>query len=142
MDIEENALGVLNKNTSLSEKLIAIHEALHKQMAVVDRVSVAVYDPKTDLLKTFIHSSGNADPLSNYQARLSDVKSLQEVISSGKARVVNDLEAHYRGPSEHSRKITTQGYGSSYTLPMYLNGVFFGFVSLTPIRKTPSMPNS
>ena len=135
MDIEENALGVLNKNTSLSEKLISIHEALNKQMAVVDRVSVAVYDSKTDLLKTFIHSSGDADPLSNYQARLSDVKSLQEVISSGKARVVNDLEAYYRGPSEHSRKITTQGYGSSYTLPMYLNGVFFGFVFFNSYKK-------
>ena len=135
MDIEESALGVLNKNTSLSEKLISIHEALNKQMPMVDRVSVAVYDPKTDLLKTFIHSSGDADPLSNYQARLSDVKSLQEVISSGKARVVNDLEAYYRGPSEHSRKITTQGYGSSYTLPMYLNGVFFGFVFFNSYKK-------
>ena len=47
MDIEESALGVLNKNTSLSEKLISIHEALNKQMPMVDRVSVAVYDPKT-----------------------------------------------------------------------------------------------
>ena len=135
MDIEENSLGELNKNTSLSQKLTAIHEALIKQLPVVDRVSVAVYDPKTDLLKTFIHSSGDADPLSNYQARLSDVKSLQEVVSSGRARVVNDLEAHYRGPSEHSRKITTQGYGSSYTLPMYLNGVFFGFVFFNSYKK-------
>ena len=57
MDIEENSLGELNKNTSLSQKLTAIHEALIKQLPVVDRVSVAVYDPKTDLLKTFIHSS-------------------------------------------------------------------------------------
>ena len=135
MDIEENSLGELNKNTSLSQKLTAIHEALIKQLPVVDRVSVAVYDPKTDLLKTFIHSSGDADPLSNYQARLSEVASLQEIVRSGEPRIVNDLETLYRVSKEHSSKLNAEGYGSSYTLPMYLNNMFFGFVFFNSYTK-------
>jgi HD-GYP domain-containing protein (c-di-GMP phosphodiesterase class II) len=128
MDVHEHALGELNKNIPLSQKLSFIHDVLRKQVPSVDRVSVAVYDPKTDLLKTFIHSSDDTDPLSNYQALLGEVESLKEIAHSGKARVVNDLAALYRGNNEHTRKITQQGYGSSFTLPMYLNGVFFGFV--------------
>ena len=135
MDTHENTLGELNKNIPLSEKLAFIHQRLYEQFPAIDRISVAVYDPKTDLLKTFIHSSGKADPLSNYQARLSSVRSLQEIAGTGKPRVVNDLEALYRNTTEHSRKLTTQGYGSSYTLPMYLNDTFFGFVFFNSYKK-------
>jgi HD-GYP domain-containing protein (c-di-GMP phosphodiesterase class II) len=128
MDVQEYSLGALNKKIPLSQKLAFIHGVVRKQVSAVDRIAVAVYEPKTDLLKTFIHSSDNADPLSNYQALLSEVASLQDIARSGKPRLVNDLPAVYHGNSEHSRKITTQGYSSSFTLPMYLNDVFFGFV--------------
>lgn len=118
----------LNKNIPVSQKLAFIHRLIKEHASQIDRISVAVYDPKTDLLKTFIHSSGKADPLSNYQARLSEVASLQEIVRSGEPRIVNDLEALYRDSNEHSIKLNAEGYGSSYTLPMYLNNLFFGFV--------------
>lgn len=135
MNAHEYTLGGLNKNIPLSQKLAFIHGVMRKQTPAVHRISVVVYDPKTDLLKTFIHSSGDADPLSNYQVRLGDVGSLREIARSGTPRVVNDLEAFYRGPAEHSRKMTEEGYGSSYTLPMYLNDGFFGFVFFNSYEK-------
>lgn len=134
-DSYEYALDDLNRSVPLSQKLTAIHRALCRQLPAVDRVSVVVYDPKTDLLKTFIHSSDGADPLSHYQARLSQVRSLREVLESGRARVVNDLPIHYRGPGEHSRRLTTQGYGSSFTQPMYFNSALFGFVFFNSYRR-------
>jgi len=134
-DTYEPALEELNRNVPLSQKLTAIHRALNRQLPMVDRVSVAVYDPKTDLLKTFLHSSGGIDPLPRHQARLSEVRSLREVVESGQARIVNDLPAHYRGPDEHSRKLAAQGYGSSFTQPMYFNGMLFGFVFFNAYSK-------
>ena len=140
MDTYKNTLRELNKNIPVSQKLAFIHRLVRKDAPQIDRISVAVYDPKTDFLKTFIHSSGNADPLSNYQARLGDVASLQEIARSGDSRIVNDLEAMYRASSDHSRKLSSEGYGSSYTLPMYLNSMFFGFVFFNSHKKNAFNP--
>jgi HD-GYP domain-containing protein (c-di-GMP phosphodiesterase class II) len=135
MATHKYTLGELNKNIPVSQKLVFIHQRLKESAPQIDRISVAVYEPKTDVLKTFIHSSGDADPLSNYQARLADIASLREIARSGEPRVVNDLNALYRTPSDHSRKLNREGYGSSYTLPMYLNNTFFGFVFFNSYAK-------
>ena len=135
MDKYKYTLSELNKNIPVSQKLAFIHRLIKEHAPQIDRIAVAVYDPKTDLLKTFIHSSGKADPLSNYQARLSEVTSLQEIVHSGEPRIVNDLEASYRVSHEHGSKLNTEGYGSSYTLPMYLNNMFFGFVFFNSYAK-------
>lgn len=135
MGEHEYLLGGLNVQLSLTQKLNFLHGVLVRYASAVDRIAVVVYDPKTDLLKTFIHSSGDADSLTNYQAHLEQVASLRDVARSGRPRVVNDIATRYLGTEEHSRKIAGQGYRSSYTLPMYLNGVFFGFVFFNSYRK-------
>lgn len=135
MGEHEYLLGGLNAQLSLTQKLNVLHGVLVRYASAVDRIAVVVYDPKTDLLKTFIHSSGDADPLSNYQAHLEQVASLRDVARSGRPRVVDDIATRYLGTEAHSRKIAGQGYRSSYTLPMYLNGVFFGFVFFNSYRK-------
>jgi len=135
MDTHKYTLSELNKNIPVSQKLAFIHQRLRGHAPQIDRISVAVYDPKTDFLKTFIHSSGDVDPLSNYQARLGDVASLLEIARSGDPRIVNHLETLYRAPRDHSRKLNAEGYGSSYTLPMYLNNMFFGFVFFNSYAK-------
>lgn len=135
MDKHTYTLDELNDNIPVSKKLAFIHKLLKEHAPHVDRISVVIYDPKTDLLKTFIHSSGETDPLSNYQAHLSDVPSLKEIAQSGDPRVVNDLKALYRVPSEHSHRLSAAGYGSSYTLPMYLNKQFFGFIFFNSYAK-------
>lgn len=128
MNTHQHLLSNLNTSAPLSEKLTFLHSVLGRYAPEVDRIAVVVYDPKTDLLKTFIHSSGDADPLSNYQARLSQVASLREIVISGQPRIIGDIATDYHAVNEHSRRISGQGYRSSYTLPMYLNRVFFGFV--------------
>jgi len=130
-----DTLEALNRHGPLSEKLKSLHEALGKRFAFIDRVAVAIYDPKTDDLKTFIHSSDGARPLVQYQAKLSEAGSLQYIIKSGNPRVVNDLDIFANGQHEHTRRIAAQGYGSSYTMPMYLGGDFFGFVFFNSYRK-------
>jgi HD-GYP domain-containing protein (c-di-GMP phosphodiesterase class II) len=130
-----DSLSELNTDSPLLEKLKSIHNTLAARFDSIDRIAVALYDPKTDLLKTFIHSSGGDQPLSQYQAPLREAESLMDIIKTGKPRVVNDLSIFANGEHEHTQKISAQGYGSSYTLPMYMSGHFFGFVFFNAYQK-------
>lgn len=130
----DDALRALDQKIPLSDKLLAVHRVLRRKLDFIDRIAVAVYDPRSDTLKTYAHSSGSDDPLSRYEARLGDAPSLRDILAKGRPRVVNDL-ASFGGGHEHTRRIRAQGYGSSYTLPIYLNGNFFGYLFFNAYRK-------
>jgi len=123
-----DALDVLNRSVPLEEKLAAIHEALFAQVDFVDRISVAAYDRATDLLKTFLASSPGSNNLVRHEAQLSELPSLAEILRSGRPRVVNDLGIFHQGRHVHTRILEEEGYRSSYTVPMYLDGSFWGFI--------------
>src|SRR5262249_14945528 len=127
-DVHEDVLSGLNENIPLRNKLKIIHNSLKSDLDFVDRISVALYDPKSDLIKTFIDSSGGARPLVYYEAFLNNTHSLKEVFKSGCPRVINDLDLFENSTREHTIKIRNEGYGSSYTLPIYDNGIFWGFI--------------
>ena len=124
----EDPLLALNRSLPLDQKLAAIHEALYAQLDFVDRISVTAYDPATDLVKTFLASAPGRSDLVRYEARLSESPSLAEILRAGRPRVVNDLELFRRGAHLHTRIIAEEGYRSSYTVPMVLDGSFWGFI--------------
>jgi len=127
-NIHQDILKQLNSKLSLQEKLIAIHNAIAVFFSFIDRIAIALYDNKSQIFKTFISSSGQDTPLKHYETKLSDAPSLNEIIKSGKSRVINDLSIFDKGKHEHTKKIKKQGYGSSYTQPMYHDGKFIGFI--------------
>lgn len=135
----QDTLNELNKNVPLGEKLGSIHKVIKKQYAFIERVAVAIYDAKTDILKTYVNSTDGRSPLNHYQVPLANAASLQEIVKLKTPRVVNDLAIFTRGPDqdtqEHTQKIGQQGYASSYTMPMYLNDVFFGFVFFNACKR-------
>ena len=131
----QDVFSALNGKLPLPEKIEYVHGLLKKRYDFVDRIAVAIYEPKTDLLKTFLHSSGGENPLDLYSARLSDSASLQEILAVGRPRVINDLDIFGTVPAEHARRIAAQQYGSSYTMPMFQNGDFFGFLFFNSYRK-------
>jgi HD-GYP domain-containing protein (c-di-GMP phosphodiesterase class II) len=131
----KDKLSELNKNISLSEKIYFLHSVVNDRLGCVDRIAVIVYDPKTDFLKTFIHSSAEDHPLVRYQAKLTEAKSLMAIVQTGQARVVNDLTVFKGGKHEHTKRIAAQGFGSSYTLPIYHNRFFLGFVFLNSYQR-------
>lgn len=124
---------LVQNGDSAAETLVGGLQELHDRIRAmgplhpVARIAVAIYDPKTDLLRTFIHSSGGQNPLNNYVARLSDVPSLAEIAQTGQPRVVDNLDL-YGDRTVHSRRVTEGGYKSSYTLPLLQNGVLTGFL--------------
>lgn len=131
----QDVLAALNGKLPLPEKIAYVHGLLKDRFAYIERISVAIYDPKTDLLKTYLHSSDDVNPLALYSAKLADSQSLQEILRVGRPRVVNDLDIFNNIQAEHSRRIAALKYKSSYTMPMFLNGDFFGFLFFNSHRK-------
>ena len=135
MEEHRDIFEFLNVRGTLSEKVKAIHIRLLERLDFVDRIAIAMYDPKTDMLQTFIHSSGWDNPLPHYQAKLKDSVSLREIVRTQRPRVINDMEVFSSVEKDHSLQIAAHGYLSSYTLPMYANDVFFGFVFFDSFQK-------
>lgn len=123
-----NLLSILDNSTSLSDKLYNLHIFLKRRFSFLDHISVAVYDSKTDFLKTMLDCSGDVVVMSNYQSRLGDSTSLSEIYQTGKPRVINDLDVLSEITKEHTQRIRDAGYRSSYTMPIFYKDTFFGFI--------------
>lgn len=132
-----DTLELLNKTVPLSEKLRFAHGVLAHRYSFIDRIAVAIYDPKTDTLSTFLDSSDGEKPLTHYQAKLSDTASLKTMVGNGQPRVVNDLAIFIDNGKEHTKRIRGHGYQASYTMPMYLNSALFGFVFFNSQQTNP-----
>lgn len=121
-------LTLLTQEAPLKEKLISAHQAIKNKFPFVARIAVTVYDPETRVLKTFLHSSGDDNPLAHYQSLLDEAHSLKEILKKGKPRVVNNLVTFEDSRKKHAKRIGRQGYAASYTMPMFDQGNFFGFL--------------
>lgn len=128
MTEHKDALQQLNERIPLRDKLIATHNSVSEIFPFIVRIAIAIYDPETSVLKTYMHSSGDDSPLDNYQALLDDAPSLKAILKKGLPRVANNLVTFEDGKHEHTKRIGRQGYAASYTLPMFNNGAFFGFI--------------
>lgn len=123
-----DTLACLNQTSSLREKLVKTHIVLNNHLPFIKRIAVAIYDPKTSVLKTYLHSSGKEDLLSHDPTVIRDAPSLEALMKQGNPRVISNKVTVERGRYEHTQRIGREGYAASYTLPMFYNGVFFGFI--------------
>ena len=131
----DDVLAALNAHMPLKDKLVSAHKVLQDKFPFIARIAIAIYDPETKVLKTYLHSSGEDRPLYNYQALLDDAPSLIEILKKGKPRVVNNLVTFENGKHEHTQRIGQQGYAASYTMPMLHNGEFVGFLFFNSYEK-------
>ncbi|MEW6561986.1 MAG: HD domain-containing phosphohydrolase [Pseudomonadota bacterium] len=118
----------IGSNLTLGEKIKLLHAEINQRVPAISRVAAALYDPKTDLVKTFLHSSHENDPLVHYEAKLNETPSLREIVERRRPRIVNDLSLFDQGHRKHTQHIRSQGFASSYTMPMYVRGNLFGFL--------------
>lgn len=120
-------INVSTDTASTREKVQGIHDSLKDDYPGISRISVAVYEQRTDRLKTFVHSTDGAVPFLHYDARLRDVPSLALLAEHHAARVIDDFAREMPlGP--HIRTLAAAGYRSSYAMPFYDNGSLFGFL--------------
>lgn len=135
MTDHNDALEELNKHIPLHEKLEATHKSVSEYFPFIVRIAIAVYDPETSVLKTYLHSSGEDNPLDHYQTLIDDAPSLKKMLESGLPRVINNMLTFEGGKHEHTIRIGRHGYAASYTVPMFSNGMFFGFIFFNSNKK-------
>lgn len=121
-------LNELNKRITVSAKIDFIYRVVRQRCSFIHRIGVAVYDAKTDSLKTFAHSTDGENPLPFYQSKLRESKSLYRIHLDRKPRVIDDLAVLNSSRQEHAIRINARGFRSSYTVPMYQNEQLTGFV--------------
>ena len=100
----EDALSFLNDGGSLSDKLCRAHATLKMQLPYIARIALALYDPETETLKTYLHSSGDDAPLDAYEATMAQAPSLREILARGRPRgdgaLASGLSIHCEGCSD------------------------------------------
>jgi len=128
-------LSNINKFLPLKEKLISTHKSINDIFPFIVRIAIALYDSKTKSLNTYLHSSGDANPLEHYQTPLENAPSLKKILDLGLPRVVNNLITFDDGEHEHTRRIGRSGYAASYTLPIFNDGEFIGFIFFNSNKK-------
>jgi HD-GYP domain-containing protein (c-di-GMP phosphodiesterase class II) len=126
---------------TLAERLRSLHGRLLSTMPQVDRIACALYDQGEDLLKTFINSTRNGQPLANYEYKLADSRSLKELAASGESRVLDDISHALQSNSAHTAWLKEQGYRSSFTVPIYDGPSLLGFVFFDSTQKSAFTPN-
>jgi len=127
MTFSDDKLSKLNQDIPVHDKLASTHQALQAHLPFIERIAVTIYDPKTSLLKSYMHSGSSIDPYEIHQQRMSEMPSLQAILEQKHPRVIVDTLTFENGKHENIR-LGRSGYAASYTMPMFQNGVFFGFI--------------
>jgi len=139
----QDTLANLHENLPLTEKLRFLHQTMRQDFPFIDRLAIALFDEKTEMLKTYTHSTeGNQNPVSTYEAPLSAAPSLLSIIEHRRPRLVQDLNIFSHGTHEHTKRVAATRYKSSYTMPLYQNGVFIGFLFFNSLQEHPFSPQT
>lgn len=126
----------------LTHRLQAIHDIIRSRYPFVDRVAIALYEPLTDLLKTFVSSNTDEVLLKRYEVTLSSVPSLAALAQAHQSRVVGDIVETFHSHSQHTDWLADRGYHASYTTPVFQGNELAAFLfydSKQPHVFTPSV---
>lgn len=126
---------LFERDSTLTQRLGILHERILNAIPIVDRIAVAIYDAADDKLKTFINSTRKGEAITSYEFKLSDSPSLYKLATSGEPRVIDEIQAVIKSNTLHSNWLLKQGYRSSFTLPIYDNGEFIGFIFFDSIEQ-------
>lgn len=116
------------ESSPICTQLKDFHTTLREDFPGVVRVAVALYDAEADRLRTFAHSTEGETPLAHYEMALADMPCLRELARSGRPRIIDDLTETLDCEREHNRRILSQGYRSSFTVPFFEDGRLYGFL--------------
>lgn len=119
---------------SLSERLQNLHDSILERMPGVCRIACALYDNRTDLLKTFINSTRQGHAIDRYEYPLAMSYELSELKRTNQCRVINSIAEQVANGSEHSKWLLEQNYRSSFTIPMTNGQHFVGFIFIDSVE--------
>ena len=127
MSHSDDKLSNLNRDVPMRDKLANIHNVMRAHLPFVERIAVTIYDAKTALLKSYVHSGGVIDPNEPHQQKMKAVPSVKGLLDQGHSRVIADTLT-FEDSNNKYKRLGRSGYAASYTMPMFHNGVFCGFI--------------
>jgi HD-GYP domain-containing protein (c-di-GMP phosphodiesterase class II) len=113
---------------TVAERIGAVHKVIASRYPDIDRIAIAIYDPATDLLKTFASSNVGNLPLSTYETALSGVPSLQTLARSRQSRLVRNIDESFPAATAHTDWLKAHAFRSSYTVPVFLGDELAAFL--------------
>lgn len=125
-----NPFRCLDQRQPIQDRLRWVHERLQAIDGRLERLAFALYQPRNDLLSTFVSHNGRGPNLSFYDAPLAGIPSLQSLASARRSRVIDDMQAELPTDSAHSRWLLQHGWRSSYTVPLFREEHLLGFLFL------------
>lgn len=120
----------LDQRQPIQDRLRWIHERLQAVDGHLERLAFALYQPRNDLLSTFVSHNSRGPNLSFYDTHLAGIPSLQALARARRSRVIDDMEAELPTRSAHSRWLLQHGWRSSYTVPLFREEHLLGFLFL------------
>ncbi len=123
-----NGIPLFSNVQSLTEQLEQLHDSILERISGIARIACALYDPDTDLLKTFINSTHQGHAIVHYEYPLSSSHSLLEMSQQKTCRIIDDIHQDIQPGNAHSDWLIEQGYRSSFTLPMFNGQRLLGFI--------------
>ena len=123
-----DALSNTSFSATLNHQLADIHYQIRAHIPNVDRLSFALYDRDTDILKTYADSAANGTELSQHSAYLKNLPTLQSCAKTGERRVVNNIEQQFSSHTHHTKWLLGRGYHSSLAVPVYSQHHFIGIL--------------
>lgn len=106
----------------LQDKIVELHQQLRNRFPRIHRLAIALYEPSTGKVRTYLQSNTGESPLSLYETALVEAPSLAGLMASGEARLIQDLTVFDGGTHTHTKALRLAGFASSYTLPFYWQG--------------------
>lgn len=138
----QDILAQLHESLPLSDKLRFLHQVIREDFPFIDRLAIALFDEKTNILKTYTHSTEGASPLAAYEVSLGAASSLREIMQRRRPRVVQDMSIFAQGTQEHTKRVASKGYQASYTMPLYQSNTFIGFLFFNSFQPNAFVPEA
>jgi HD-GYP domain-containing protein (c-di-GMP phosphodiesterase class II) len=113
---------------SIGRRIVILHNDLMGMWPDLTRMAIAIYNPDSDELNTFVYSDHSDLKLKTYCAKLSEVPSLKSLADNHQQRVVDDLGEFADSDSVHSQWLIEAGFKSSFTTPLYGRDHLLGFL--------------
>lgn len=118
----------------LNTQLATLHEEVQTYFPFIARVAVALYDSTTNEINTFLSSPAEKSPLAQYGVTLSSATWLNGLRHSRRSRVINEMSPSILGSQWHSRQILAADFKASYTVPIFDEARFLGFVFFDSVQ--------
>jgi HD-GYP domain-containing protein (c-di-GMP phosphodiesterase class II) len=123
-----DALEDLNKHISLRDKLIVAHKSAAELFPFIARIAITLYDAKAKMIKAFLYSGDDGMQFDHRRTLLDDAPALREIMDKRLPRIIDGQLIFEGNIHDGSDRIGHAGYAASYTMPMFNDGEFIGFI--------------